>query len=898
MADYLTNTWNDLLELLKNNQQEILKNPLVWIVIGLMIVGIYGLYDVPRKTSANSLGNVIRKLVQTLLDTTTDVINALGSLTGFLKVLENLLFGNLNKKTLFILNNYAIIFLSMASFATTFSGLNIVLNWVLAAFISFGIQVSILVFCILISRYIRDIKKLSQKKKSIQQANHKDNFEETEGKNRKIRKVIRVSYKRSIPTDDYIRKGKLNINGNAKNLHEIIQREKNANENPKKAASKDVIWIKGAACAGIAILLMASVVISSSFSYLFMFEKFVNDQLAYDDHYRSIQTVHGIIRDYSKELSIYEAGLVDILSTYNDKVSKWMRLQENSPLILQEEIAQKNAELDELYNQRRDLETERILADDDTDDTEEQVRIEVELKDINNKIEAAEENLNTLEHQEGDSIYQNRLAAYEKNIELRRFYANPLYIREPDRNGILEAFSELFEIEIQYQKDESITRETEHLEFTDKQRNQVRDAFNMYYVLSGYYADHDSVGVDFEAVEGQLNIDYLLAEAKDYADKTNELLADMLNDLNAIPLLDSVASPWSGEIILVPNQEAYLAELYNLYRDSSGTVTIFERAFNKLFGRNNEKATLARELAFLAISFDLLIVWMTLSRGKKRYVTELGDLRRLVGVLILDDSLEEENRSYRKSQGFFSTLGIVCGILIFLLFRINDANVTANGQNDIVIFLICCVLGFIAGLLLHKIYMYVFHYRKKWDADILYLLWKQIWINSGKSEKELAKHINQLKENSDYKTVQISEEGIKTLESLCTDTRQQKVFTKYIYQDVLNMFTDIEMMKLYKVLMIKEIYKKQLIGVDYVSEQIFMPCIKESAVEEHNLQIQFSILMSRHLIEFDEGYFILTERFWNILYDAILLCIVGGRISDHDIEEELESNGEDEEEFY
>ncbi|MCM1500810.1 MAG: hypothetical protein NC124_20320, partial [Clostridium sp.] len=207
MADYLANAWEELLDLLKDNQQTIFQNPLVWIVIGLSAVGIYGLYDVPKKTSMNSLGNVVRKIIQTLLDTTSDIINALGSLTGFLKVVESLLFGRLNKKTLSILSNYAIIFLSMASFMTTFSGLNVVLHWVIAAFVSFGIQVSILIFGIKISGYTQKLKENKRKRE-------KTDANLGHFKNNNEKKIVRIIYRRNWPVNDYITKGSININGN------------------------------------------------------------------------------------------------------------------------------------------------------------------------------------------------------------------------------------------------------------------------------------------------------------------------------------------------------------------------------------------------------------------------------------------------------------------------------------------------------------------------------------------------------------------------------------------------------------------------------------------------------------------------------------------------------------
>ena len=113
---------------------------------------------------------------------------------------------------------------------------------------------------------------------------------------------------------------------------------------------------------------------------------------------------------------------------------------------------------------------------------------------------------------------------------------------------------------------------------------------------------------------------------------------------------------------------------------------------------------------------------------------------------------------------------------------------------------------------------------------------------------------------------------------------------------------NLDMKECYKVIWTMK--KKKPANINYKSEKIMLPCLCERDVEEFEMKAQFAILLSRKIISFDyidndkkEGYFILTERFWNLLYDAVLMRVVGGRLNEYDIEEELQDYGEEEENY-
>ena len=121
--------------------ETVVTQPVFWVMLFLLLgclVLTYGATAHHRLSS--SIINTIRQFGAFLIDTFNSIVQALRSLFGFLDVLRLLFFGHLGRSTLYVLTNYAIIFLSMASFATTLQGLYSLIGW-MGILVSFGIQV-------------------------------------------------------------------------------------------------------------------------------------------------------------------------------------------------------------------------------------------------------------------------------------------------------------------------------------------------------------------------------------------------------------------------------------------------------------------------------------------------------------------------------------------------------------------------------------------------------------------------------------------------------------------------------------------------------------------------------------------------------------------------------------
>lgn len=104
--------------------ETVVKTPFFWVLIFLLLGSRVLSYNSSSQNRlSGSLINTIRMFGTFLIDAFNSIVLACKSLFGFLDVLRLLLFGHLGRSTLYVLTNYAIIFLSMASFATTMQGL-------------------------------------------------------------------------------------------------------------------------------------------------------------------------------------------------------------------------------------------------------------------------------------------------------------------------------------------------------------------------------------------------------------------------------------------------------------------------------------------------------------------------------------------------------------------------------------------------------------------------------------------------------------------------------------------------------------------------------------------------------------------------------------------------------
>lgn len=930
-------SFNNITDFILSNRNDLIKNPLTWIVLGIILAGIYALFDVSEKTRQNGFGNVMRQLLQIILDVTSDLLDLLRSLAGFLQVLQTLLFGKLGKRTLHILTNYAIVYLSAASFITTFSGLQKVLDLPIAMFVSFGIQVSILICSVELQKNFMG-EDSNNASKTVYKYLFEDNALQSYSFSEK-------TYLYSIEEEIETEKEK-NNNKNAQatpNTKVSIDIQKNTvitgiKDSKDSAGTNDSTVTTGPSKFSkflrflniknkkigrmiiLGLLIMVSVLFSSFFSYLFMFEKFVEGNLVYDDHFRTMMVTHEIIEEYSRELNRYRADVVEILEQYNDVVEERLNLQEDNPLRQKEEFD----------NTINDLKEQKSICTAEIEEveqaitameagTEEYLEALNELREWEDEIVKLDNDIATKETRfSEDNILQSRLQAYNSILKLSNFYANAAGIQNSSGGGqegeiiqdvsakMTEESLRLAFVELQ-QAEAGLQNSAEYgagsaNRLTEADRIELVNAFESYMSLGRYFSAHESLQVNFQDIEKEINgITYNDEYGnEDYVDKSNVILQTMLSEMNRVPVLGSVRNVWSGRLVSPPGKTEYLERIYGLYRDNNGTVTSFERAINKLFGRNGEKKLLALEMAVMALVVDGTIIWLTFLRGRKNYKTDIAELRRLLGILFVDDSIDRETVKMRKEQSFCITMGFSAGILCYVLFQMSEIQQNVKPMERGIHFLFCVIMGVVLGLIAYQLYHMVQGRKKKWENEALYIKWKKIWLDGVRDEKELDRRIDSLRWGRIPEGFQLSKEDIFQVEELWRDEHEQQLLHKYFYTSVNDLFQKMQEKRCVKCIVVWDGQNKIPTNLKCFSEKMILPCLSEEDVDRAGLKPEFCILQSKHIIGFDflagEGFYILTERFWNLLYDTILFRLVGGRIGKYDITEELENESEDYEE--
>lgn len=637
-----------------------------------------------------------------------------------------------------------------------------------------------------------------------------------------------------------------------------------------------------------------------------MFEAFIDKQLPYDDHFRSITKIHEVSSEYSRDMANYASALTTILAEYNDKVEVWLDFENNNPMIEQGELSSLVERIDDLEEEYLEL---NILLNEAEAGSAEYEAYSTRVNEIEGEIgnlqKEYEEKLEELRY---DTRYQNFLLAYESIQVLTSFYADPLYLSvldgEETENAIAlqtkkvwESFSNLQMVEAAF-RDE--TTNVEHKRFEEKNAIELQKVFENYVKLSTFYAQQGAPGINFSNVLETIN-DKRPKTSEEYQEQTQKMLDEMIFLLNEVPMLTDIENIWSKKLVEAPAQTQYLDTIYNLYRDNSGTTQNLERALLKLVGYNSEKMFLAWQLVLIAFIMDISIVFLTLMRSKKTYSSNAADIRRLLGVLFLDDSIDEETMIYRKGQGFAIIIGILFGILFYILYTMERNSEVINGQEDLLSFLLFIMLGITLGLLVYRMYWKVKGYPTSWQKEVLYLKWKEIWTKDISNEEELQKRIAAIQNGQLPEEIILTENDIRNIVDLYQNKNERMIFEKYFYEKVLDLFSKLEMQECYKFVLNRKIEDKKTVNFSFESERMLLPCIKEKYITEFQLKTEFNVLKSKNLIGFDtmnnEGWYIMSDRFWSVLYDAVLLRVVGGRISDYDFEGELLDNAEEDNEF-
>lgn len=902
--------WNDFVEGLVENKDNILLNPILWIGIVVIVIGLFALYDVPERTDKNSLGNVIRQLLQMMLDASEDIINAIRSITGFIGVVKLLLFGKIDPRTQLVLNNYAIIFLSMASFYTTFRGLSKIMGWPIAALVSFGIQVSILILV----TYTIFLYKKQPKERRFKRLYFEKNDEK---------------WKKYIIQPCTV--GNITI--------------KKSKDNPVQSDWNQKLIKIGKTCITI-MLIIISVAGSSFFSYLYMFEKLVMPGITLDDYTRSINVVSKVAEEYSQELKEYQTGIVQILQTYNSLVPERLDFVNENPKNIQNQMEELNRQIGQLNDRVSNLRQQQDIIDNTGGDTAEIIQ---EIVEATNILEDYEMQLESIENTiREDTNYQYKLQAVNAIEKLNLFYSNPLYLMGDSDNStgqdiqvvnsleseLIRAFGELNEAVALLEPVEEMDRLS-----SMERRSELTNAFNNYVQLSKYYAQNGRNGLDltivneasqnqsvtlqeYDRIKTGINVvgdDQMLAGknqeerwlmADEYLrNKGNDILHGIISTLNNVPQLESVINIWKDNIIVkAPNKTSFLDNVYAMYRDNSGQVETMERAFRKLFSKDEQYRRLSWQAALLGLLFDGCIVYLTFYRGRKQYSSSTADYRRMCGLFFTDSGIDRKVQDYKHGQKLATALGVIMGGFLFILYIGSIEGSEKHSTANAISLLVFCVSCSVLCVLLYKLYRRVVFQDKVWKDEAIYQMWRRIWEQNGFDENGIKKKLQNLALGKTETTVELNQENLQEMIHLLGREETKREFLRYLYPEVISVLSLAQIRRVFSVLY--QVNTKSKKTQKIFEEFKYLPCIDVEIVKKYELSTEFNILMSNNIIssihmgddsdgkeDTENGRlcYVLPEKFWGLLYDIILIRISGTSVVSFDLEADLLDYTEDKE---
>ena len=680
--------FQEICNLLEGSIQGIIMDPVFWIILFLLLCCVVLAYGgASQGRLAGSIINTVRQLGTFFIDTFNSIIQACRSLFGFLDVLKLLFFGHLGHSTLYVLTNYAIIFLSIASFTTTMNGLFSLIGWT-GLLISFGVQVMELIAAMgLIICWIPPKGKLKE--------------------------MATYTYCRSN-TDPCVppeASGQSNQKGEGHGSGDI--RHKNiwhflCSLVPRWG------WVRRVM---LPLLLLISYIASVAFSYCYIFNAVVMPEIAYDDYMESIDLVTTDTELFKQELTTYRSELVRELSKLNSDVTTTNRFAERRYSTLETRIQTLENNLDRANQAAASLlESMQRLGQDDPNYTtlQEAYQTETTRRDTIN------EQLQELETTKDSDGY----AVFTAVQLLEQYYADPLYLIRNEEgietavNEVMRAFSVVMEQGVgPVQTDIGV--------YTDS----ARVAFNNYMNLCRYYAQQGGTGLNLAAAaEGENSLQYLLnrraevlseysslknqtgsGSSEDAAatlksagsylnDETGNLLIAAMQVLESVPQFPTVGPLWPGaeaesSAPQEPRVSTYLSQFNKKYRASNGQLSLQERAYTKLTSPN---PTTARFCLIMACALDGMIIALCCLRGREYYADNVRNRRQMIALLFVKALTAEEKESNERSRRRILA-GAVLGCFVYLLyFRL----LPSGGNGSVVMALVLIVCGILLLALL------------------------------------------------------------------------------------------------------------------------------------------------------------------------------------------------------
>lgn len=640
----------------------VVTQPIFWVMLFLLLgclVLTYGAAAQHRLSS--SIINTMRQFGAFLIDTFNSIVQALRSLFGFLDVLRMLFFGHLGRSTLYVLTNYAVIFLSMASFATTLQGLNSLIGWP-GILVSFGVQVLELVATMGIIVCWNP-----------PWARSKENVRYTHISAAKD--IICMDKAAGCPTKKDEKTPEM-------------PDEENRIKLLKKKDRQCFLW--GRVRRKVLPLVLFFAYISSVFfSYCYMFDAIVMPGIAYDDYIESIDLINNITEDFEDELTEYRTQLVNSLTRFNDNIADVIGVANQDIGTIDSRISSLEREMTSASSALQAAQAAwRELATDDPVYDQFYQMYEIARQ----RYENVQSQLAELYAIQNGNLY----SLYQRIQLLDQFYANPLYLMESPAAGGGEA--DRAALEGHLNEAFNVVMNQGYTPYADQivaNADGIRAAFQNYTMLCKYYAAHGNDGLDLTDTDSEKGVTSLLANravildkyvalgkeqepqtdtdedmaeepqqsASDYLnEETGKLLIAAMRALEDVPRFSVVGEIWSDLTVQEPGIAGHLQSLNEKYRAASGQLSLQERAVSKT--SHNMTAILS---FLVALFLDAMIIFLCFLRGREYYANNIRNRRQVVSLLfIISSTKEEQDRSERSRR--LVLMGAVLGCLIYLLY--------------------------------------------------------------------------------------------------------------------------------------------------------------------------------------------------------------------------------------
>lgn len=661
----LYNSWNEMCSILGAGFGDIITNPFFWVIIFVLLCCVMLTYSGSAQNRlSGSIISTLRQLGMFFIDTINSIIQACKSLFGFLDVLRVLFFGHLGKGTLYVLTNYAIIFLSMASFATTLQGLNSLIGWT-GILVSFGVQVMELITTTgIIICWVPAWGKLKE--------------------------TVKYTY---CYTND---KGGTDQTESGSNIQSVMGGDTTAdNERQEKIRFR---WGR-VRRAALPFILPIAYIASVFFSYCYMFDKVVMPEIAYDDYIESIGLVNNVTVRFEEELTVYRTELVNVLTYLNNAVIDASNLSEDNMSTLDTRIEDVQNQLE---SARRSVNANGELLSDLTAESE-------NYAEIYDNYMIALENSTNIEANLADLRAQRDTAEYGLYQAVRlltQFYGDPLYLMGGITVSEMDTGETGEEVETEDLKAQlnnafnivMIQGYTPHADQLNINPENIRTAFDNYTILCEYYAKHGGSGLDLVAGGEEESVAQLLAkraevleqyedskstdvkdsdkeesmkDAKTYlAGESGKLLVAAMYVLERVPRFSNVGeivpetNIEKGIFLKEPNISEYLSELNEKYRSASGQLSLQEQAITKLFSEHSKMAWFC---LVMALTLDGMIILLCFLRGREYYGNSARDYRQMISILFMISSTNEEREQNEQGRQMILA-GTVLGCLVYLLY--------------------------------------------------------------------------------------------------------------------------------------------------------------------------------------------------------------------------------------